>query len=256
MFFRRLFPIVTFILITVNVVAQEYVTEFLIGYWSMDRETIEGNIVKDLSGKNNHGTIMGDPRIVKGKINEGLYFDGIDDYIALPDLGNRLEATIEVWAKDDIMVGVGSLVSSVFMEEMENTILSFSGGNGCVDVFLEFPNGFSNSPGCDNTPPNTWRHFVLTSNMRKHGEDIFIYKDGCCDFGIEDRGIDFDPSPLNFTKLRIGSGGKGKQFSGVIDEVRIYRRALAYEQIRQNYEYKLPVDKRGKLTTIWGALKK
>jgi len=78
--------------------SQEYVTDGLLGFWTMDREDIKGNVARDVSGNNNHGEMGGDPEIVKGKIEEALHFDGEDDYVGIPDLGNEPSVSVEVWA--------------------------------------------------------------------------------------------------------------------------------------------------------------
>lgn len=78
--------------------SQEYVTDGLIGFWTMDKTDIQGNTVKDMSGEDNHGEIGGDPEIVKGKIDDALQFDGTDDFISIPDLGNEVAVSVDLWA--------------------------------------------------------------------------------------------------------------------------------------------------------------
>jgi hypothetical protein len=79
-------------------VSQNYVTDGLLGFWTMDREDIKGNAVMDVSGNNNHGEASGGPEIVKGKIDETFHFDGVDDFVQLPDMGNEPAVSVEVWA--------------------------------------------------------------------------------------------------------------------------------------------------------------
>jgi hypothetical protein len=65
-------------------------------------------------------------------------------------------------------------------------------------------------------------------------------------------------SPINLTRLRIGSELKGRYFPGILDEGRIYNRALTPDEIRQNFEYRnnaRVVDARRKLAVTWGVLK-
>ena len=67
-----------------------------------------------------------------------------------------------------------------------------------------------------------------------------------------------EASPINMTRLRIGSELKGRYFPGILDEVRIYDRALTVEEMQQNFEYKKnaqAVDVTGKLADTWGAMK-
>ena len=63
--------VIATVVCSVNVAeSQEYVTDGLIGFWTMDKEDIQGDLVKDVSGKKNHGQIGGAPKVVPGKIAE------------------------------------------------------------------------------------------------------------------------------------------------------------------------------------------
>ncbi|MBM3241947.1 hypothetical protein FJZ31_37220 [Candidatus Poribacteria bacterium] len=53
-----------------TVTTAQVVKEGLVSYWSFDNETIKGDIVKDVVGKND-GNIKG-PKVVKGKVKEAL----------------------------------------------------------------------------------------------------------------------------------------------------------------------------------------
>ena len=52
----------------------------LIGYWKLDDGT-----ATDSSGNNNHGTLIGGPTPTTGQIGGALNFDGVDDYINVPN---------------------------------------------------------------------------------------------------------------------------------------------------------------------------
>jgi len=51
----------------------------LIGWWRLDEG--RGNTVADLSRYGNHGTFVGGPKWVAGKVGGALQFDGADDYV-------------------------------------------------------------------------------------------------------------------------------------------------------------------------------
>ncbi|RKY00911.1 hypothetical protein DRP77_10640, partial [Candidatus Poribacteria bacterium] len=90
----------------------QIVTDGLVGYWSLDKATIEGKTVKDVWGGND-GTIVGDPKIVPGKVGEALEFDG-DDGIEIQggdelNFAGKNELTVMAWVmvgSDDPVVGV------------------------------------------------------------------------------------------------------------------------------------------------------
>lgn len=56
---------------------QEFVTDGLIGFWTLDEGTIVDKTVRDVLGKN-HGQMLGGPKITEGKINQALDFDGME----------------------------------------------------------------------------------------------------------------------------------------------------------------------------------
>lgn len=70
----------------------------LIGYWTLSLSEITSRIT-DYSGNNLNGTVTG-TTIVDGVVGDGRYFDGVDDYITIPDnnlLDLRNEITLSMW---------------------------------------------------------------------------------------------------------------------------------------------------------------
>ncbi|MHC4537068.1 MAG: DUF6785 family protein [Planctomycetota bacterium] len=93
--------------------SQEYVIDGLVGFWTMDKEDIKGDTVKDVSGNGHDGKIQGDPKPIKGKLEEALHFDGKDDYIQLPDMGEEMKTSAEIWAyAEDVTKPYSGLVAN------------------------------------------------------------------------------------------------------------------------------------------------
>ena len=91
------FVISVFLTASSIISAEEFVTDGLIGFWPLDKDNIKGDTAADIFGKN-PGKIQGGPKIIKeGKIFEALEFDGKDDYVQLPNMGNPPEVTVEAW---------------------------------------------------------------------------------------------------------------------------------------------------------------
>lgn len=83
----------------VNVVAAQIVTDGLVSFWSFDASTISGDTVNDVWG-NNHGTMIGGPEAINGKIGEALSFNGVDSLVEIEhsESLNLVEAiTIDFW---------------------------------------------------------------------------------------------------------------------------------------------------------------
>jgi hypothetical protein len=202
----------------------------LVGYWNLDQGS--GTIAYDSSGSSNHGTIYG-ASWTSGRINGALNFDGVDDYV---DCGNSETldptqgATIEAWVKFNQI----PFVAQHIME-----IASRSGGGTDLDLQTETDNRFKFfiGPGAPNVAvSNTvvetgeWYHIAGTYQAN---DNIKIYINGVLE-ETTSIGITRDSNSNNFC---IGQSGawSGRFFNGLIDEVKIYSRALSAEEIKAEY---------------------
>jgi hypothetical protein len=70
---------------------------------------------KDSSGYGNDGTIYG-ATFVGGKFGKALSFDGVDDYVEVPDSpqlsGSGKDLTVEAWIKQD-RLSDGSIIGKI-----------------------------------------------------------------------------------------------------------------------------------------------
>lgn len=188
----------------------------------------------DSSGSNNGGTCSGTacPTIVAGNFGNAVKFSSAQK-ITTPITTALNDFTVEVWFKDDGIIGAHErLVDKNF-----------------VSGFWMGRNGFSpNSWGGGVLEPNApWGIFVnLTDgvwhqivSVRK-GTTHYIYGDG----GIAPGSIAFNTvsgNPLNATApIAIGSwhdsSVPSQNFTGTIDEVSIYNRALTATEIADHYK--------------------
>ena len=55
----------------------------LVGYWRFDEGS--GSIAYDYSGNGNNGTLINGPTWVDGILGKALEFDGVNDYVNIPD---------------------------------------------------------------------------------------------------------------------------------------------------------------------------
>jgi len=233
--------------------SQTFVTDGLIGFWTLDKSTISGVTVKDVFGGNN-GKIEGNPKTASGKINECLEFDGIQDRVEIPkSLMIGLESfTIECWF---------SYVNSANWRWMLGGGPQWNYGLGCciysgsniVRYHLKTDKGsFYTGNGRTSLTPEEWYHIAYTYD----GEKALSYVDGEVDFEQPISGVvQIDP-----TTLAIGAGywDNNEYFVGKIDEVRIYDRALSEDEVLKNYKTtsnSLAVNTAGKLIETWGKMK-
>ena len=92
--------------LTAQEIAEKYSgVEALMSYWPLDEAT--GTVAEDKSGYANDGTVVNttfDAASVPGQFGNALQFDGIDDYIAVPDapsLNPTGAITVSAWIKAD-----------------------------------------------------------------------------------------------------------------------------------------------------------
>ncbi|KKQ06957.1 MAG: Carbohydrate-binding CenC domain protein [Candidatus Moranbacteria bacterium GW2011_GWE2_36_40] len=200
----------------------------LVGYWSFDGKTINGTTVTDLSGLGNNGTISG-ATLALGKIGQGMGFDGTSSYINIGDMpfGGTSPLSICSWGKLNDILATDTLVTqdgAVYLRV-----------NGSYAEFIML--GFSNNDRASVDPgpgqgisDNAWHYFCGTYST---GGAIKIYVDAIEKKSVVPTGSYTDSA----SPFIIGSRGGGSEFmNGVIDETRIYNRALNAQEITQFYK--------------------
>lgn len=252
--FQRTFIIVlviaAFVTATSVVKAQKYATDELIGFWTLDKKTIEGGTAKDVWGKN-HGKILGEPKIAKGKIGEALEFDGKDDYVQLPDMGNEPAVTVEAWTLAHSMPPQAhgcciGIVSSAPSDQWKAGTVHFKFEAGQITVHKND----SDKIRFMDAKVDEWYHAVYTSDTKKN--ELKLYVNGEFIGKLPAGG-----TPNNLTHIVIASEHEGRYLPGLVDEVRIYKRALSEDEIKINYQVttNTPVEVAGKLSLTWGTIK-
>lgn len=200
----------------------------LVGYWTFDGADMVPN-VRDRSGNANHGNLYGQTSTttVLGKIGQALSFDGADDYVGM--------ANSTVWDFS------GPFSISVWIKRT-GALNSFAGlvTRGTNDPYpwgLRFRSGIlelyiNSSAGSYSFTPalGEWYHVVALWN----GTHTLIYIDG-----VEVSQIAQASGPTaNDDPIYIGTDyipGNDRHFPGVIDDVRLYNRALSVGEIKNLY---------------------
>jgi surface antigen len=205
----------------------------LVGYWSFDDAS---NLGRDDSGANNHGEAA--PGYVSysasGRIGGAASFvAGSNAGITVPDspsLELSSGITIAAWVKMDSGVYRGATVLSKSDSQVSDDEWVFwaSKANlGSGDMGAGFSS--ANDDSGIVVPSGSWRHVVMTYSGGPSGV-ISFYVDGLrvASFSSSADGMAISSSPVH-----IGSspGGGQEEFSGLMDEVRLYRRALSASEV-------------------------
>ncbi|MBM3242874.1 LamG domain-containing protein [Candidatus Poribacteria bacterium] len=245
-----------------NVADAQLVERGLVSYWAFDKDTIEGGILKDVWG-NNDGKIYGDPKVINGKVKESLEFDGVDDYVEVPDNDSldmgKSDFSICAWIKTEakevfdfmaVIFGDGDMMGG---GDPSYSILLFSKTMPAFELY-DLKTYLDRDGHNSQKPVNDGKYYHLAW-VFDHDKDCSIYINGKFD-------IKYDISMIgdlnNNQDSMIGNQPtRDFFFPGVIDELVIYNRTLSEAEVAKNFDAKgLSVEPMVRVTLTWGEIKK
>ncbi len=205
--------------------SEGYGGEGLIGYWKFDEA--KGTIVMDSSGNGINGRIKG-AKWARGIVGSAIEFNGNESVVFdSPLLDGMEELTVSLWiyikgdGRYSPLAKRDCIYRFVFLPEGDHFVIATENNpwysSGTVLPFKKIPR-------------ERWCHIVATY---KSGE-IKVYKDGelmAMGGGVTGR-INKSPDSL---VLGSADGPNLENFQGIIDEVRIYNKALSPEEIKELY---------------------
>ncbi len=213
----------------------------LIGWWRFNETT--GQYVNDTSSWGNNGTLgansgsaSDDPTwISNGKFGYGLTFDGVNDWVSVPDSSSLDSATGPgqprswgYWIK---------FISGNISQACNCTLITdksswFDGRNFWSELF----NNSVIRGGVTSADPylstgiiaqDTWHHIMFTYN----GTHVRLYHNG-----VLVDGPDSSVAPVdNDFIMRIGGTSLSYHFNGSLDDIMIFSRALSQGEILALY---------------------
>jgi len=206
------------------------------------------DIIRDKSRHMNHGMCMNETNIIQTKEGtSALSFNGIDDYINCGNdtsLNPTEAITVECWAKLDA-AAMGEDIYDPIIQRNNTYLLRAEKGTSGVSFNFFIYDGTGWEPGAYSVSHfafGVWHHAVGTYN-RQH---VKIYVNG----KLKSSSVKTGAMSLNENNTIMGFW-INMFFKGLIDEVRIYNRALSIEEVRGNmfaskrYKYMRGVQKCG-----------
>ena len=242
------------------------------GAWLFDEEDAE--VVEDVSGNGNNGTVKSAPKWDKGKFGNAIVLDGIDDYVNCGAQENLSVETddfsIVAWMKSSKNTPgdwAGCVISRFDTNVPRHGYLFgvrgvLDAGNKDKPLFLMGLGQASGAHlfGTSSIADDQWHHIAATAD--RDGDAIF-YRDGVFEAKMNIAAF-AGQNESNALDLNIGADSNGRWFlNAIIDEVALFKTVLTEDDVNRIMNEGLervlgltavssPVDK---LASTWGSIK-
>ncbi len=215
-------------------------TPALVARYPFDQDT------RDTSGNGFHGAVNGVATLVQDPERGGvLSLDGDGGHILVMGIGHVLDGctdiTVACWIKSN---EISSNRGFVIFEDPRNANRgirydssgSVNGGQNIIKCGIDSVFGHQAYESSSDVQTTDWQHVAITWSS---GDQVRLYIDG-----VEDTSgpvhVNRDGFLIGYSNLIIGKGSKDQGWNGLIDDVRIYNRALSETEISTLYNASEP----------------
>ncbi len=232
----KFFPVAgAVMLFTLSTHAQSFLTNGLVAYYPFN-----GN-ANDASGNGNDGTVQGAALTTDrfGAPNSAYYFDGVSGGIKIPDtlLSPTVDGfTFSAWVGTDNGPYTGDYEIIHTGTDSGETVMNISAGQFAFGPLLDTHTGYIvTSP----ISSNSVNHLV---GVYVRGQNVSLYTNGvlAAIIPVPDGTLWLDPTYALYSAIgiyEIYEPSPYLNFRGVIDDIRIYNRALSSNEVAQLHAY-------------------
>jgi len=241
-----LIPIAVFLLYTASasasVITRPMIHFGLVAYWSFDVGKGD-TTVYDMSGNRNHGTLTNMDATqdwVDGNtgLGQALDLDGSNDYVNIGDppiLNISGNITVSAWLKHTTGGSNTPLVARWGTDESYALFAGDVTTANALAFFIRVSNTNFTAISSNTYADGVWHHVVGIFD----GSNVRLIVDG----GVEDVIGDATSGPIDTPANNVVIGAynnNGSNFDGQVDDVRIYKRALAPQEVKRLYNLTRP----------------
>ncbi len=209
----------------------------LVGLWTFDAPDMAGVTAYDKSGNNNNGTLTNGVKKAIGKIGQALNFDGVNDYVSVADDSSLRMGTnsfaIVTWVNP---ASGGSAEYFVLRKSTAGqysfSIYPIATTRRIYTYISDGTNSSNGTTGNSALPFDQWTHVVVMFN-RDEGK-VKVYLNGKNDGERDISNVTGAVDPTSSLNIGYYNGGT-YEFRGLIDDVRVYNRALTPDEIKRLY---------------------
>ena len=223
-------------------ISEDTFTRGLFGYWAFDEG--RGFVAYDACVFSNDGTFgtymaTGTPWTT-GKVGGALQFDGGDDTVKIPhdavfNFGTDGDFAIEMWINSTIINNIRLFYKS--------SQLAIVGPNATGKLWFRVRQDDSNYSIIESSVTISTGEFIHIICLRS-GESLELYINGVKDPNptVTNVGVGVNSDVDSVADIYIASeAGSYNFWNGIVDEVKIYNRALSEEEARYHYNRGGPV---------------
>ena len=207
----------------------------LVGAWGFGEGS--GSSVGDASPEGNGGTVSGAAWSAAGRYGSALSFDGVNDWVTVADDASLDLAgafTLEAWVRPTTAAGI----RTVLLKERppgEHAYALYSALWGPPQSEIFTSTGFFSAAGTASAAAGVWTHLAATLG----GGSLRLYVNGTLVRTSSASGAVLNTG----APLRIGGNAIWDEwFGGLIDEVRVYNRALSAAEIQTDLATAIAAD--------------
>jgi glucose/arabinose dehydrogenase/PKD repeat protein/chitodextrinase len=222
--------------ITVPSTAQSYTASYslasapsgLAAAWGFNEAS--GTTAADASGNNNTATLVGGPARVAGKYGNALSFDQVNDYLSVPNStslnfgGNA--ATLSMWINPGSISGDSVVLGKFWNTNMSSPYyqygLELSGGKPQFHIGTSA--GLAGAGMDTALALNQWTHLAVVFN----GTTAEFYINGTM---VSSKSLLASITARGMALRMAADASTGQFYKGLLDNVRVYNRALSGTEV-------------------------
>ena len=203
-----------------------------VGWWKLDENT--GTAANDSTGNSTAGTLTNTPTWATGKFNQAVSFAGSNQHVLIGDdpdfdFADDEDMTLTTWFKHSA-ASAQEIILSKYNEAGYKIIMESDGDITCgLDYDANWTPTDSATSTAATYDDGNWHHITC---VKTGATSLSLYIDGvliATDSSITATNTLTNADPLY---LGIDADGLSNDFTGSLDDVRIYRYPLTAQQIK------------------------
>ena len=211
----------------------------LVGYWAFDAGS--GTTAVDSSGNGYNATLVNGVSWVTGKIGDAVSANGVNQYVSIAavNVSTTNAVTVSLWTNRTYSTSGGTLVEATSNFNSSTTGFGlFPDDLTCHGIQADVHGDVGYTANCYNAPSSgVWHHIAVIYDKSQTGaNEVKLYIDGLLQTATQNLYAANNTNNFGNNPLYVFARGGASEFSsGIVDDLRIYSRALSASEIQQIY---------------------